>query len=175
MNSQSNFRTKRSAPTKAELEATVTQLKAQLKDAEKAAQEQEKTLTDLKNAIEKAQKKEDSLQQEIANLKSDLEHQKESFQKSQKDLGKIEQVRTELEKAKAAAIQLAQTNEKLIQEINTLKQENENLKATKPKAQEHKALEHKAQEYKEPEYRSGRPIQKESEKPADFATKSWLL
>jgi len=34
MNSQSNFRTKRSAPTKVELEATLTQLKAKLKEAD---------------------------------------------------------------------------------------------------------------------------------------------
>jgi hypothetical protein len=75
-----------------------------------------------------------------------------------------------LEKAKAAAVQLAQTNEKLMQEITTLKKTNE-IKEEKPKEN----LKIQVQEQRVPEHRPGRPIQTESEKPADFANKSWLL
>ncbi|HEY9828937.1 MAG TPA: hypothetical protein V6D26_00055 [Stenomitos sp.] len=126
-------------------------------------------MTELKDALETAKKREDSLQQKIVDLQFELEEQKESMQKQQKDLEKITQLSKELEKAKAAAVQLAQTNEKLIQEITTLK------KANEIKENKEEKVNLKIQEQREPEHRPRRPIQKESEKPADFASKSWLL
>ncbi|MCA1993584.1 MAG: hypothetical protein LDL41_16305 [Coleofasciculus sp. S288] len=65
-----------------------------------------------------------------------------------------------MEQAKKAALQLAKTNEKLSHEVETLKKENED-----PEPQENKS----------PAPKLGRPIQKESDKPADFAKSTWLL
>ncbi len=166
MTSPNNSRTKRSTLTKAELEATVSQLRAALGKAENAALEKEKSFADLKDALEDAHSKEKSLKIEIADLQTDLYHQKKSIQNLQKDLDKVSQLKAELEKVKTSAIQLAQTNEKLMQEIDTLKKENKELKAHETiKKQENNSLPPK----------QGRPIQKESEKRVDFATKSWLL
>jgi uncharacterized coiled-coil DUF342 family protein len=154
------------------LEATVAELRAAL---EKAKQNSEKAeaLADLKDSLEESQIKESYLQQQIVDLQSELQHQKEFLHKMQKDLENSEKLKTELEQAKKAAIQLAAANEKLTQEVDTLKKENEGLKA-----QGHQELEQYhiperpiQEQYHIPE----RPIQKEADNPGDFAKNSWLL
>ncbi|HBL14162.1 MAG TPA: hypothetical protein DD379_22785 [Cyanobacteria bacterium UBA11162] len=156
MNTRTRANAKPSTATKAELEETVTQLKAALEEA----QQRETTLAELKDALEEAKTKESSLQEQVTNLQSDLQHQKESFDKLQKELEKIDKLKTEFEQAKNAAVQLAQANEKLTKEIELLKKGNESVKETPTQS---------------PVRQLGRPVQKESDKPADFAKSSWLL
>lgn len=170
MNRQTSSSARRSNQTKAQLEATVKELKAALEEA----QNQEKTftdLTDLKEALEEANKRESSLQEQISDLQTSLQQQQEYLQKLQKELGNIDQLKMELVQAKEAATQLAKANEKLTQEINTLKKDNTPKKDNTLK----KAKEPLQVQRRQPRHSYERPIQKESEKPADFAKKSWLL
>ncbi|MEH1982819.1 hypothetical protein [Nostoc sp.] len=90
--------TKRTSPTKADLEATVKELTSNL---------------------ETSHKKEASLGQEITDLQSKLSKQK-TFASEQKSL--LEQLTKELEETKKTALQLAEANSQLIEEIKTLKQ-----------------------------------------------------
>jgi chromosome segregation ATPase len=90
--------TKRTSPTKADLEATVKELTSNL---------------------EKSHQKESSLEQEIANLQSKLSKQ-QTLGSEQKLL--TQQVAKELEETKKTALQLAEANSQLIEEINALKQ-----------------------------------------------------
>lgn len=153
---KSSTSTRHSTPTKAELETTVTELQAALEEA----QQKEAAFADLKNALEESHKKESELQHQITELQSDLYNQNKSLQKLQKELEKITEIKAELEQAKKAASQLAKANEKLNSEIEALKKENEDVKVPL---------------IKQPEHRPGRPIQKGSENPGDFAKNSWLL
>lgn len=164
MNTSAKPSARRSPLTKAQLEATVNELRAALEEAKNKAEKAEKNedFAELKDSLEEYQIKEGYLKQQIVDLQADLQHQKEALHKMQKDLEKSENLKIELEQAKKAAIQLAKANEKLTQEVNTLKKENEDLKA-----QGHQKLD----QFQIPE----RPIQKETDKPADFAKNSWLL
>ncbi|MEH2364130.1 hypothetical protein [Nostoc sp.] len=90
--------TKRTSPTKADLETTIKELTINL---------------------EESQKNEASLGQEIADLQSKLSRQK-TLASEQKLL--VEQVAKELEETKKTALQLAEANSQLIEEINALKQ-----------------------------------------------------
>ncbi|MEH1908926.1 MAG: hypothetical protein V7L05_01755 [Nostoc sp.] len=90
--------TKRTSPTKADLETTIKELTINL---------------------EKSHKNEASLGQEIADLQSKLSRQK-TLASEQKLL--VEQVAKELEETKKTALQLAEANSQLIEEINALKQ-----------------------------------------------------
>ena len=146
----------KSTATKAELEATVAELKAALEEAQK----KETTFADLKESLEESHRKEKALQQQITELQAELHNQNDSLKKLQKNLEKIADLKTEFEQAKKAAVQLAEANEKLTQEINALKKENESLTV---------------EEHRMQEPMPGRPIQKENERPADFAKTSWLL
>ncbi|MEH2365963.1 hypothetical protein [Nostoc sp.] len=92
--------TKRS-PTKADLEATVKELTSNL---------------------ETSHKKEASLGQEITDLQSKLSKQK-TFVSEQKSL--LEQLTKELDETKKTALQLAEANSLLIEEINSFKKEAE--------------------------------------------------
>lgn len=154
MNTPSRPSAKRSTHTKAELEATITELRAALEEA----QHKDATLAELKEALEEAYRKEGALQQQITDLQSDLQHQKKSVHKLEKELEKLDQLKTDLQEAKKAAHQLAQANEKLTQQVNTLQKENEDLK---PKERNTLAL-------------PGRPIQKSTDKPTNSNTPSWL-
>ncbi|MEH2251825.1 hypothetical protein [Nostoc sp.] len=89
---------KRTSPTKADLEATVKELTIDL---------------------DKSHKKEVSIGQEIADLQSKLSKQK-TFVSEQQTL--IQQLTKELDETKKAALQLAQANSLLIEEINAFKQ-----------------------------------------------------
>lgn len=160
MNTPSKARTRTSSTTKAELETTVAELKAALKKAEKAAQDKEEIFTDLKKALEESHENEGSLQQQINELQSELQQQKQFVEKLQNAQKQLEQIKTEFEKAKKAAVQLAEVNEKLAQEMDTLKKQKEF-----PKTQANN----------EPEHKPGRPIQQDRDKSEDFAKKAWLL
>ncbi|MEH2226522.1 hypothetical protein [Nostoc sp.] len=92
--------TKRS-PTKADLEVTVKELTSNL---------------------ETSHKKEASLGQEITDLQSKLSKQK-TFVSEQKSL--LEQLTKELDETKKTALQLAEANSLLIEEINSFKKEAE--------------------------------------------------
>ncbi len=153
---------RRPTTTKAELEATVTKLRAALEEA----QHKEETFDSLKEALDESHRKEGALQQQISDLHSDLEHERKSVHKLEKQLEQIDQLKKELDQAKKAAVQLAAANEKLIEEVKNLKKQNEDVK---PK--EKMTLNHMPEKHHMPE----RPIQKETETPVDFATKSWLL
>ncbi|WP_071190517.1 hypothetical protein [Trichormus sp. NMC-1] len=89
--------TKRTTPTKADLEATIQALTANL---------------------EKAQQKEVSFKEHISDLKTDL-----SLQKALE-----ERLTTELYETKKTALQLAESNSQLIEEINGLKKVKEPVK-----------------------------------------------
>lgn len=172
MTTQNQPSARRATPTKADLESTITELRTALKEA----QHQEEKFVDLKNALEEAYKKEGALEQQITDLQSDLQHQKRLVHKLEKELEKLEPLKKEFEQAKKAALQLAEANDKLTQEINTLKKGNETPKEQKPTAlKEQKVSVIKEQEHT-PRYQQPlRPVQKEADKPADFAAKSWLL
>ncbi|HEY9822755.1 MAG TPA: hypothetical protein V6D35_18585 [Candidatus Sericytochromatia bacterium] len=166
MNTSDKSSARHSTPTKADLEATITELQAALKEA----QHKEERFADLKADLEEAYRKEGALQQQINDLQSELQHQKKSVHKLEKELEKIEHLKADFEQAKKAAIQLADANEKLIQEVNTLKKgdlKKGDLKKVEetPKGPGHEII------YHAPD----RPIQKENDKPADFAKTSWLL
>jgi septal ring factor EnvC (AmiA/AmiB activator) len=155
----------------------------------KEAKHKEAHLVDLKDALEEAYRKEGSLQQQIADLQADLQEQEKVVKKLEKELANTAGLKKEFEQAKKAAIQLAEANELLMQEIDSLKKEKAGHKAQDHKAQDLKAQDLKVQDLKVQDLKvqdlkvqdqrmpgqSRRPIQKEGEKPADFAAKSWLL
>lgn len=156
MNTPAKSNARRPVATKAQLEATISDLKAALKEA----QHKEETFASLKEALDEAHRKEGSLQQQISDLQSELQQQQKTVDKLKKDLEKLDQLKAELEQTKKAALRLAEVNEKLAQKADTVKKENVDLKP---------------QQHTTPAHLPERPIQKETDKPADFATKSWLL
>jgi chromosome segregation ATPase len=176
MNTPAKSSARRSGPTKPELEAMVSKLKAALEESKK----KEESLANLRDDLHEAHTKEGYLQQQIIDLQSDLELERKLVQKLQKELEKLGDIKTELDKAKRAASRLAEANEKLTQEIKALTEDNKDFKVHKNEA--HKIEAHKIDAHEHEAYESslvghnpGRPIQKESDKPADFAAKSWLL
>jgi chromosome segregation ATPase len=166
MNTRARPSARHTSPTKADLEATITELRAALEET----QHKEETFAELKEALEEAHRKEGALQQQISDLQSELQHQKKSVHKLEKEVEKLEHLKTELEQAKKAAFQLAEANEKLIQEVETRKNKNEDLKAPGHNIAA-QPPDSSIQTYHQPE----RPVQKESERPADFAKTTWLL
>ncbi|MCP2730347.1 hypothetical protein [Limnofasciculus baicalensis] len=145
-----------------DLDKTVDELKSALA----AAQQKEKVLTQLQESLAESNQKEASLQKQITDLQKDLQQQKQSvatLQKEVEKVDKIEHLKTELDQAKQAAIQLAQVNEKLSKEIDALKKENETLKGTP-----NRTLQPKNQQIV-------RPVQKSDDTPPDFAKNTWLL
>jgi len=136
-----NTSAKRSTPTKADLEATVTDLKAEL---------------------EQARQKEASLQPQIEQLQSELSEQKKLVHQLLLDLEQTETLKTELKQAKQAAMQLAESNNKLMEEVDVLKKENAALKP-------------KGKLAVQPERKFPNFSQQRTDEPSDFAAKSWLL
>jgi chromosome segregation ATPase len=82
-------RARRTGPTKAELEATVTE---------------------LKEALQAAHQTETSLQEQVASLEAVLSDQKELVQGLQAELKQVGQVKGELQQAKEMILQLSKTN-----------------------------------------------------------------
>lgn len=163
MDTETQPKAKHSTATKAELEATIADLRAALEDA----RHKDIAFTELKEALQKAYDQEAALKQQISDLQTDLHEQKKFLQKLQKELETRDHLKSELDKAKKAARQLAQTNEKLSQELETLHQDNETLH------QDNEIL--KPSESGLVTQQGHRPVQKTSEQSEDFAKNSWLL
>jgi predicted RNase H-like nuclease (RuvC/YqgF family) len=151
------------SPTKAELEATVAELKAALEQG---------------HQLELAHQHEGSLQQQVNELQAELSEEKKLVQKLQKELEKANSFKAELDQAKKTALQLAQENSKLIEEINALKnhQGSVPLKSLK----EDVPVKSQKEEIKPQAYpQRGRYIVSVAEhqtgESSDFASKSWLL
>jgi predicted RNase H-like nuclease (RuvC/YqgF family) len=95
-------RPKRSNPTKAELETTVTE---------------------LQEALQAAYQNESSLQQQVANLQLELQEQKTLVEKLQAVVEQVDQLKAELEEAKAVILQLSETNSRTTQKTIAKEQE----------------------------------------------------
>ncbi|MBV9386324.1 MAG: hypothetical protein JOZ78_07845 [Chroococcidiopsidaceae cyanobacterium CP_BM_ER_R8_30] len=88
--------------------------------------ELEKTVTELKAALQAAQKQEISYQQQIASLQSDLEKQKNLLDQLQAELRQAEQIKAELKQVKTELLQLSEANSKPSQASHALKKRPEN-------------------------------------------------
>jgi chromosome segregation ATPase len=91
MNISEDLRNKRTGTTKAELEATVAE---------------------LKEALYKAQSRENSLQKQIIDLQSSLQTQNKLVQDAQKELEQVNVLKAEFEQAKELILKLSETNSK---------------------------------------------------------------
>jgi len=83
--------------------------------------ELESKVTDLKNSLEASHQKEQALQQTVDELQSQLDEQKSLAKSLQTSLEKATKIQAELEQAQKAALQLAEANQKLIDENKALK------------------------------------------------------
>lgn len=188
---------RRTTPTKAELEATVKELKealekAQQKEAslvnelketlEKAQQKEASLVNDLKESVEKTQKKEASVVKELKQTIEKAQQKEASLQEQitdlQLDVAKHKKVaaklKTELDDAKQAAIQLAEANSQLTETISALQQQKANIQSSqqeKEKTQLSKSIKSYRKSYDLPERQ---PIKK-SEEPVDNPSPMWLL
>lgn len=91
--------TRKSHPTKADLESTITEMEA---------------------ALQEGEEREVALKQQVADLQAELKKQKDFVQKLQEYLEQATQLKTELEQARKAATQLEEANKKLTQEVKSL-------------------------------------------------------
>ncbi|OYD92787.1 hypothetical protein CDG77_14145 [Nostoc sp. 'Peltigera membranacea cyanobiont' 213] len=152
--------TKRTSPTKADLEATVKELTINL---------------------EKSHKKEAFLGQEIADLQSKLSKQ-QTLASEQKLLA--QQVTKELDETKKTALQLAEANSLLIEEINALKQTAEDksklavavkeTSAIKPVKDHYNPLNYKKSHRSSETLAQAQPQNQPNEYP-DSSNEMWLL
>ncbi|MEH1934592.1 MAG: hypothetical protein V7L14_12905 [Nostoc sp.] len=150
--------TKRTTPTKADLEAAVKELTTNL---------------------EKSHKKEASLGQELADLQSKLSKQK-TFVSEQQSV--IQQLTKELEETKKTALQLAEANSQLIEEINALKQTAEDnsklvakeTSAIKPVKEHYNPLNYKKSHRSSETLAQNQPQNQPNEYP-DSSNEMWLL
>jgi peptidoglycan hydrolase CwlO-like protein len=151
---------KRTSPTKADLEATVKELTSNL---------------------ETSQTKESSLTQEISDLQSKLSKQK-TFVSEQKSL--LEQLTKELDDTKKTALQLAEANSQLIEEINALKQTAEDksklavavkeTSAIKPVKEHYNPLNYKKSHRSSETLAQNQPQNQPNDYP-DSSNEMWLL
>lgn len=140
-------------------EVEAEELPAETLDETSAKADLELTITELKAALEQAHQKESSQQQQIAELQSKLDEQKTILKQLQQNLEQAKSLKVELEETKKAALQLAEANSKLMQEVNAVKkQEDLRVKSDKKPNRRAEILD---------------PIQ--TERPADFAANTWLL
>jgi len=151
------------SPTKAELEATVAELKAALEQG---------------SQLELAHQHEGSLQQQVTDLQAELSEQKKLVHKLQHELEKVKPIKTELEQAKKAALQLADANSQLIEEVNALKGRKEDVALKGRK--EDVALKTQKEDFKPQSYTRAAPrvvgvAQHQTGDNSDFASKTWLL
>lgn len=96
-------RSKRTSPTKAELESTIAELKAALAAAQAG--------TDW--------------QQQLNNLQAELQEQKQLVDRLKADLEKADQIQAELEQAKSVIRSLSEVNEQLTHNIDALKKQDQ--------------------------------------------------
>lgn len=154
-------RPKRTAPTKAELQAIVTELTASLALAHQTVESQQQQIAELQSEL-------DIQRASVADLQSELDKQTTSVTDLQKKLDRAQHKKNEFEEAKKAALQLADANSKLIQEIEALNKEK------KPVKQKEKELV-KKQETIHPPGRFERFVLPISEERTDTGTNSWML
>ncbi|HEY9866259.1 MAG TPA: hypothetical protein V6D21_18960 [Candidatus Obscuribacterales bacterium] len=136
--------------------------------------ELEEQIVKLKTALEKVQNQERSLQEKILQLQIELDD-KNKFIAGLKTEIQAADLKGKLQKSQEAALQLSETNSKLIEELKTLKQENESLKtALEPKAQ---ALAPQVIEKPQTYQLSRRPYSSTSQPvyAEDFSDSTWLL
>jgi len=101
--------------------------KSQIKEATPTKAELEKTIAELKAELEKSQGNEERLEKQIADLKGDLDNQKTLLQEQAKQLEKSNVKKKEFEDAKKISLQLAEANSKLTQDMEELKQQIQQL------------------------------------------------
>ena len=125
----------------------------------------EAIIADLRANLEQSRQRESYFLQQISEMKTELSDQKKLVSKLQKDKEQSH-LKSELEQAKKTALELAEANSKLIEEVKAFKKEKEKEK----EKQEAKPI------------ASSRIIQKieklppeKPRKPADFAETTWLL
>lgn len=138
--------------------------------ASQSKPESEGVITELRAALKQAQENEKSLEQRIAELLLELDDEKALVRRLQKDVAGFEAVNVELEQAKSTIVQLAEANSKLIEQMNSLKQE--------PAPLQKKELEHSQPKYKSARQTVVFPQQEQVDsegESVDFARDSWLL
>ncbi|MHC5599126.1 MAG: hypothetical protein ACYTXC_24805 [Nostoc sp.] len=141
----------------------------------------ETTVKELTTNLEISHKKEASLEQEIADLQSKLSKQK-TFASEQKLL--LEQQTKELDEAKKTALQLAEANSQLIEEIKALKQTAEDksklavavqeTSAIKPVKEHYNPLNYKKSHRSSETLAQSQPQNQPNEYP-DSSNEMWLL
>ncbi|MGL4502048.1 MAG: hypothetical protein ACRC2M_08285 [Planktothrix sp.] len=134
----------------------------------------EEQIVQLKTALEKVQNQERSVQEKILQLQIELD-EKNKFIDGLKTEIQSADLKGKLQKSQEAALQLSEVNSKLIEELKTLKQENESLKtALKPKSQ---ALVPQTIEKPKAYQLSRRPYSSTSQPvyAEDFSDSTWLL
>lgn len=89
-------------------------------------------LGQVKDALERSQQRETSLKQEVTELQNLLGKQEALVKSLKSDLAKIEGLKTELEQAKKAALQLAEENTRLRQESEDSQSQPEPEKVVAP-------------------------------------------
>ncbi|KOP25083.1 hypothetical protein AMR41_16825 [Hapalosiphon sp. MRB220] len=166
---ESAAKNKRATPTKADLEATINQLQTsleqtrqneekfqqQLNELQSALSEKNTAIKQLQTSLKETQQNQKNLQTEISDLQLAL---------SEKDK-LVERLTKDLEEAKQAAVQLAQANSQLTEEINSLNK-------SKKEKEIPKALTYR-KSYRPPTPEK-LPPQVPSE-PADNSNQMWLL
>ena len=162
-------RPKRTAPTKAELQAIVTELTTSLALAHQTVDSLQQQIVDLESEL-------DIQKASVADLQSELHKQTTSVSDLQKKLDRAQQKKNEFEEAKKAALQLADANSKLIEEIETMKKEKEPVKQKeKEPAKPKDSAIVKKQEFTKVPGRFERFVLPLSEEKADTGTNSWML
>ncbi len=133
----------------------------------------EEKIVELKTALETAQNQERSLQEKLLQLQAQLEDKNQFIDQMKTEIQEAD-LKGKLQKAQEAALQLSEANSKLIEELKTLKQENESLKtALQPPAQppQSKPIEKaKSQLIRRPYSSPSQPVSGE-----DFSNSTWLL
>jgi chromosome segregation ATPase len=95
----------------------------------------ESKVTDLKNSLEASHQKEQTLQQKVGELQTQLDEQKSLAKSLQTSLEKASKIQSELEQAQKAALQLAESNQKLIDENKALKTAQTQVESSKKASQ----------------------------------------
>ncbi|MBD2485414.1 hypothetical protein [Planktothrix sp. FACHB-1365] len=133
----------------------------------------EEKIIELKTALETAQNQERSLQEKVLQLQAELDDKNQFIDRMKTEIQEAD-LKGKLQKAQEAALQLSEANSKLIDELKSLKEENESLKqALQPKAQlpQSKAIvKPKTQIIPRPYSSPSQPVSNE-----DFSSSTWLL
>ena len=162
---------RRKNPTKADLEVKITELTSQITELTSQITELTSQITELTSSLETSRENERTLQEKMLHLQSDIEEKGQVIDRLQEEL-KRNDVQEELEKAQKTAFQLSETNTKLIEEVETLKKENQELKDKQgPKAKPDKKA-NLPQLVHRPEHVKNQPKTSSND---DFSQSTWLL